>query len=124
MQSVAATSSPLPTSDSTPLAGARIVLMCLVALAPLVATLAGSGAARVFSAITFAAFVGLIPAALYVRRGAFYLALASAILLLASLPTIPLDSIEFAADRWSSLVMFLLALTAFPKPAAEVTSRS
>jgi hypothetical protein len=89
--------------------------MCLVTLPPLIAALAGSGLPRLFSAAIFGAFVALLPATLYLKRGAYYLAIASAILLFASLMTLPLDSATFSVDRWSTLVMFLLALTAIGK---------
>jgi hypothetical protein len=96
--------------------------MCLVTLPPLVAALAGSGLPSLFSAVVFLVFAGLLPATLFVKRGAFYLALASAILLVVSFATISSDSTAFSVDRWASLVMFLLALTAIRKVAPATNS--
>jgi hypothetical protein len=87
-------------------------MMCLAAVPPLVAALAGSGLPRLFSSVTFAVFAALVPATLYLKRGGLYLALASAALLVVSFATIPSESTVFSVDRWASLVMFLLALTA------------
>ena len=98
------------------------MVMCLMTLPPLVAALAGSGLSRLFSALTFMVFAALVPATLYIKRGAFYLALASAVLLVVSFATIPLESVAFSVDRWASFVMFLLALTAIRKSAPSASS--
>ena len=130
MQGLAASSRPPELVSSSPIEypnvgltwGLRFVIMCLATVPPLVAALAGSGLARIFSAIIFAVFAALVPATLYLKRGGLYLALASAALLVVSFATIPSESTVFSVDRWASLVMFLLALTAIREvvPSANV----
>ncbi len=122
MQTFAASSRPLSPTDSPAPQGVRFVVMCLMTLPPLVAALAGSGLSRLFSALIFMVFGALVPATLYIKRGAFYLALASAVLLVVSFATIPLESAAFSVDRWATFVMFLLALTAIRKSAPSASS--
>lgn len=135
MQGLAASSRPPELVSSSPIEsprldprlgivlGFRFVIMCLAAVPPLVAALAGSGLPRIFSAIIFAVFAALVPATLYLKRGGLYLALASASLLVVSFATIPSESTVFSVDRWAGLVMFLLALTATGKVVPSASDR-
>lgn len=124
MHTFAVTSRPLSPTTSPAPQGVRFVVMCLVTLPPLVAALSGSGPSRLFSALIFLVFAALVPATLYVKRGASYLAMASAVLLVVSFATIPLESTAFSVDRWASFMMFLLALTAIRKAPPATPSRT
>jgi hypothetical protein len=91
-------------------AGPRTVVMCLVAVPPAVMAAASEGWTRGLSALVALVGLGLVPAGLFARRAARLVPTFAGLLLLATVLTMPFNSVAFVVDIWAAFTMLLVSL--------------
>jgi len=100
-----------PVSELLP--GPRYIALYLIALPAAVVALASSGRAQLVSGLIAALWFAGAPAALFSRTAAKALPVVSAFFLVVTVLTLPFNSIAFATDLTTTVVMFLVS---FPRP--------
>jgi hypothetical protein len=84
--------------------------MCLVGVPPAVLALASDGWTRALSGLICLVGLGLVPAGLFSRRIARFVPTMAGVLLLATVLTMPFNSVAFVVDIWAAFTMLLVSL--------------
>jgi hypothetical protein len=105
---LAAVTSPLSVSKLLP--GPRYIAFYLLALPVIVVAFASSGVEQIVSGLIAVTWLVLAPIALYARRAAMVLPIASALFLGVALVTLSFASGAFVVDVTATTVMFLVSL--------------
>jgi hypothetical protein len=99
----------LPGSDLVA-PGARFIALALTALPAAVVGLSASSFLERTSGFIAAAWVVLVPAALYKPRAALALPMVAGAFLVFTVLALPFNSLSFVVDFWTSVLMLILAL--------------
>jgi hypothetical protein len=98
-----------PLSVTKLLPGPRYIAFYLLALPVFVMALASTGVEQLVSALIAVTWLALTPIALYTRRVALLLPIASAVFLGVGVLTLSFDSAAFVVDVTTTVVMFLVS---------------
>jgi hypothetical protein len=90
--------------------GPRTVVLCLVAVPPAVMALASEGWTRALSGLLALVGLGLVPAGLFAGRVARAVPTCAGLLLLASVLTMPFNSVAFVVNIWAAFTILMVSL--------------
>ena len=109
---ITTTSLPLDAGTRTDrlVGGPKVVVLCLVSVAPAVVALSSEGWTRALSALVTVLGLGLVPASLFSRKIARAVPTLAGLCLLTTVLSLPFNSVAFVVDIWAAFTILLVSL--------------